>query len=270
MNKHLALFLLAGALSCKSGLITTSNSCYNKIATGESQNRAGNYSAALQSFNEVLNKCDAYDAKEKAYAGKASALNGLGQYNDGLAAANAGLKISQNSVNNLFEKANAELGLGMNAEAKADLNTLTSMTQKNQHTAERATIYAKIAAIDSRQQMYLEALSNIGQAIALDNTNPDFLVLKGDIQTAAGNFSDALVSYDDAIAKGKTDFTAYKAKVTTMLKMSQKKYGTDNADMLAKKMTSSEKQNLCSGIRNAQDKGMKDITIDMTQAAICK
>jgi hypothetical protein len=43
-----------------------------------------------------------------------------------------------------------------------------------------------------------------------------------------------LTSYDEAIAKGKTDFTAYKAKVTAMLKMSQKKYGTDNADVLAK------------------------------------
>src|SRR5882672_1472220 len=145
MNKHLTLILIAGVLSCKSGLVTTSNSCYNQIVTGESQNRAGNYSAALQSFNEVLNKCDAYDAKEKAYAGKAGALNGLRQYNDALTAANAGLKISQSSINNLFEKANAELGLGMNAEARADLNSLTALTQKNQHAAERATIYAKIA-----------------------------------------------------------------------------------------------------------------------------
>jgi len=271
MKKYLIVILLAMVLSqCKSGLVTMSNSCYNLIATGESQNRAGNYSTALQNFNEVLAKCNAYDAKEKAFAGKASALNGLAQYNDALTAANAGLKISQTSINSLFEKANAELGMGMTAEARADLKNLIALTQKNQHAAERATIYAKIAAIDSRQQLYPEALENIGQAIALDNTNPDFLVLKGDIQTAAGNFPDALGSYDEAAAKGKTGFTAQKAKVIAMLKMNQKKYGTDNADILARKMNSMEKQDLCAGIRNAQDKGMKDITIDMTQAAICK
>jgi hypothetical protein len=55
-----------------------------------------------------------------------------------------------------------------------------------------------------------------------------------------------------------------------MLKMSQKKYGTDNADVLAKKLSGQEKQNLCAAIRNAQDKGMKDITIDLTQTSICK
>lgn len=261
---------MAGALSCKSGLVTTSNSCYNAIASAEAQNRAGNYNDALQTFNNVLSKCDAYDAKEKAYAGKAASLNGLKQYNDALTAANAGLKISQNSINNLFEKASAELGLGMNAEAKADLNKVLSLTEKNQHAAERATIYAKIAAMDSRQQMYADAMNNIGQAITLDPSNSDFLILKGDIQTASGNYSDALASYDEAIAKGRTDYTAYRAKVTTILKMNQKKYGTDNADALAKKMTSTEKQNLCSNIRNAQDKGMKDITIDLAQAAICK
>src|SRR5882672_3700213 len=149
MNKYITLIFLAGALSyCKSGLVTTSNSCYNAIATAESQNRAGNYSEALQNFNNVLSKCDAYDAKEKAYAGKAASLNGLKQYNEALTAANAGLKISQGSINNLFEKANAELGLGMTTEARADLNTVISLTQKNQHASERATIYAKIAAMD--------------------------------------------------------------------------------------------------------------------------
>jgi tetratricopeptide (TPR) repeat protein len=271
MNKHLtAIFLALTLCYCKSGLVTTSNSCYNAIANAEAQNRAANYSDALQNFNNVLSKCDAYDAKEKAYAGKAASLNGLKQYNDALTAANAGLKINQNSINNLFEKASAELGLGMTSEAHADLNTVLSLTQKNQHASERATIYAKIAAMDSRQQLYPDAMSNIGQAITLDNSNPEFYVLRGDIQTAAGNFSEALESYDVAIAKGKTDFTAYKAKVTTMLKMDQKKYGTDNADILAKKMNSSEKQNLCTGIRNAQDKGMKDITIDLVQSAICK
>jgi len=75
--------LLAGVLSaalivsqCKSGLVTMSNGCYNLISSGEASNKAGNYTAALDDFNQVLKKCDAYDAKEKAFAGKAAALNG--------------------------------------------------------------------------------------------------------------------------------------------------------------------------------------------------
>ena len=75
---------------CKSGLVTTSNSCYNLINSSNDQNKAGDYSSALANFNEILKKCDAYDAKIPAYAGKAAALNGLHQYQDALAAAQEG------------------------------------------------------------------------------------------------------------------------------------------------------------------------------------
>src|SRR5215470_2660213 len=90
-------FTLSLLLQCKSGLVTMSNSCYNMISTGQGQNKSGNYSAALETFNTVLQKCDAYDAKEKGFAGKAEALNGLKQFNDALEAANQGLKISNSS-----------------------------------------------------------------------------------------------------------------------------------------------------------------------------
>src|SRR5258708_36091535 len=94
----LSLIVLSLMIShCKSGLVTMSNSCYDLINSGQSQNKAGNYSAALDNFTKVLQKCDAYDAKEKAYAVKDEALNGLHQFNDALAAANAGLKINASS-----------------------------------------------------------------------------------------------------------------------------------------------------------------------------
>ncbi|HVV73188.1 MAG TPA: hypothetical protein VHI52_17075, partial [Verrucomicrobiae bacterium] len=57
---------------CKSGLVTMSNGCYDLINQGQAQNKTGNYTAALDDFNKVLQKCDAYDAKEKGYAGKAA------------------------------------------------------------------------------------------------------------------------------------------------------------------------------------------------------
>src|SRR6186997_651983 len=114
------IFLSLLLVNCRSGLVTMGNDCYKAIDAGKASNKSGNYSAALDQFNQVLKKCDAYDAKEKGYAGKAEALNGLMQYNDALAAANEGLKINKTSIENLFQKANAELGLKMPAEAKAD------------------------------------------------------------------------------------------------------------------------------------------------------
>ena len=92
--KHLLYFILIISVftACKSGLVTMTNGCYNAIAGGNASNAAGNYSQALDQFNQVLKQCNAYDAKEKANAGKAEALNGLQQYNDAIAAANAGLQ----------------------------------------------------------------------------------------------------------------------------------------------------------------------------------
>jgi tetratricopeptide (TPR) repeat protein len=257
-------------ISCKSGLVTTSNGCYNLIQSSQAQNRAGDYTSALANFNEILKKCNSYDAKQPAYAGKAEALNGLHQYNDALAAAQEGLKIDKTSLDNLFEKANAELGLGMNAEANADLQTVVSLTEKNRNTSQRATIYAKMAALDSRQQRYADAQNNIRQAISLDPNNLDLYVLQGDIYTSQENYSSALESYNLAISKGKNDGSAWKAKVEALIKMNQAKYKTNDANTLGSKMNSSEKQNLCDAIRSGLAQGMKDMNIEMTQLAICK
>ncbi len=256
--------------NCKSGLVTTSNGCYNLIQSSQAQNRAGDYTSALANFNEILKKCDSYDAKEPAYSGKATALNGLGQYNDALAAANEGLKLDKTNVESLFEKANAELGLGMNTEAKADLQTVVSLTEKNRNTAQRATIYAKIAALNSRQKQYGDAQTNIQQAISLDPNNTDLYILQGDIYSSAGNFSSSIDSYNAAIAKGKNDASAWKGKSEALIKMYQSKYGTNDANTLSAKMNASEKKNLCGTIQSGLAAGMKSMDIEMSQLAICK
>jgi tetratricopeptide (TPR) repeat protein len=274
MKNHLlsaGLILLSlTTTQCKSGLVTTSNNCYNLISTGQSQNKSGDYSSALDNFNKVLSKCDAYDAKEKGYAGKAAALNGLHQYNDALTAANAGLKISSSSLDNLFEKANAELGLGMTGEARADLSTITSLTGKNRNTAQRATIYAKIAETEMKQQMYTDALQHIGDAISMDGTNLNFYLQRGDINAAAGNYSAAIANYDETIAKGKDDAATWKARTATLVKLYQKKYNTESAEGLKRKISASDKQTLCSSIRTAQGKGLRDVQVDLVQATVCQ
>ena len=266
----LIIFSSFSLIHCKSGLVTTSNSCYNLIQSSQAQNRAGDYSSALANFNEILKKCDSYDAKVPAYSGKAEALNGMHQYSDALAAAQEGLKLDKTNIESLFEKASAELGLGMNAEGEADLQTIISQTEKNRNTAQRATIYAKMAALDSRQQRYSDALNNIRQAISLDPNNPDLYILQGDIYTSSGNFSSAIVNYNMAISKGKNDGPAWKAKTEAIIKMYQAKYRTNDANTLAAKMNSSEKANLCDAIRSGLAHGMKDMNIEMTQLAICK
>ena len=256
---------------CKSGLVTTSNGCYNLIKSAQDQNRSGDYTSALANFNEILKKCDAYDAKIPAYAGKAAALNGLKQYSDALAAAKQGLVLDKSSINLLFEKATAELGLGMTDEAKADLQSVIDLTGKNQNTAQRATIYAKMAALNSHQQQYSDAQTNIRQAISLDPNNGDFYILQGDIYSSSGNYSAASESYDKAISvMGNGSAAAWTAKVESMVKMNQAKYGTNDAGTLASKMNSEEKKNLCDAIKSGTARGMKSMNIDMLQVAVCK
>ncbi len=265
------VFCILLFVCCKSGLVTTSNSCYNLVKSSNDQNKAGDYSSALANFNEILKKCDAYDAKIPAYAGKAGALNGLHQYQDALAAAEEGLKLDKTSIYNLFEKASAEAGLGMNTEAKADLLSVISLTQKNQNTSERAAIYAKIAALDSRQQQWSEAQTNVQSAIGLDPNNADLYTLQGDIYTSSGNYSSATESYNKAIAMGGSQSgNAWKAKIESMVKMYQAKYGTSDANILASKMNSSEKKNLCDAIQSGTSQGVKNMNIDLLRVAICK
>lgn len=274
--KKLSVFgiVILGILSivrCKSGLVTTSNSCYNLIKSSNDQNKAGDYSDALANFNEILKKCDAYDAKIPAYAGKAGALNGLHQYNEALAAAQEGLKLDKSSIYNLFEKASAETGLGMTTEAKADLQTVISLTEKNRNTADRASIYAKIAALDSRQQQWSDAQSNIQSAIGLDPNNADLYILQGDINVSAGKFPAAMESYDKAIGlQGNNAGSAWKAKIEAIVKMNQAKYGTNDANTLASKMNPSEKKNLCEAIQSGNSQGVKSMNIDMLRVAVCK
>jgi len=274
MKNHLT-FLSVTVLSlvfcqCKSGLVTMSNGCYDLITQGQTQNKSGNYSGALDNFNKVLQKCDAYDAKEKAYAGKAAALNGMAQYNDALDAAGKGLAINKSSLDNLFEKATAELGLGRNADARADLSTITALTGKNQNIAQRATIYSKMAEVDMRQQQYDQALQNIHQAIAMDNSNLHFYMQEGDINVAAGNYSAAIGNYDDAIAKGKNDPEAWKAKTTTVIRMYQQKYRTDDAGALSKKINNTDRQAVCNSISAARQHGVQDMGIDLVGVSVCK
>ena len=275
MKKNLILiYLCFGSLllvNCRSGLVTTSNKCYDAIKAGKASNASGNYSAAAEQFTQVLKKCDAYDAKEQANAGLAASYNGLKQYNQALDAANAGLKISNTSVDNLFQKAEAEMGLNMKAEAKADLAQIIDLTQKNQNTKERATIYAKIAELDLRQSMYSDAMNNVETAIKTDNTNSDFYILKGDIYAAQGMYNEANTAYNDAVTYGGNSAKVWQAKIEAETKAMQKKYASgSNAADLANKLSAGDRKLLCDDIAKGKSYGVKNQNIDLLQVSICK
>ena len=270
LNYLFPVLLIIFFTECRSGLITTSNSCTNAIQTGQADNVSGNYSAALDQFNSVLKKCDAFDAKEKAYAGQAAAYNGMKQYTEALDAANAGLKINKTSLDNLFERANAELGLKRTTDAKADLGMIADLTSKNQNVNERATIYAKMASIDLKQKMYDDAMNNITTAISLNNKNPDLYIVQGDIYTGQGNYSSATDSYNLALSNGGNTAAVWKAKISSEIKSFQKKYSTADAQQLANKMSASDKTLLCGDITTAKSNGTKDINMDLLQVAVCK
>ena len=266
----LLTLLFSSALACRSGLVTMTNGCYNAIEAGKQANTAGEYSKALDQFNQVLDQCKAYDAKEKGYAGKAAALNGMHQYSQALEAANEGLVINKSSIDNFFEKANAELGLKRSADAKASFAAIIDLTQKNQNVKDRATIYAKIAEIDLKQQMYNDAVNNIEQAIKLDDSNLSFYLLRGDIKAAQKDFKGAIADYDLAIARGKDDTEAWKAKAFTYIKSYQDKYNTSDTKELARKISQQDKQVLCGEIAKAKAKGVKDVNMDLLELSLCK
>lgn len=274
MKKYNTLFYLVFCVlfvNCRSGLVTMTNGCYKSIQAGNSYNASGNFNDALTQFNDVLKKCDAYDAKEQANAGKAEALNGLKQYTDALAAANDGLKINKSSVANLFQKANAEFSLKMIVDAKADFAQIIDLTQKNRNVKDRATIYAKMGEIDLKQKMYADAMNNADAAIAADNANADFYILKGDIYAAQHDFDNALLQYDEAISQGGNTAKAWTAKVEAETKMFQKKYGVENnAAGLAGKMTAADKNTLCSDIEKAKSYGVKKQSIDLLKLSVCQ
>ena len=79
-----------------------------------------------------------------------------------------------------------------------------------------------------------------------------------------------IASLTAVVQKNPNDAEAWKAKTTTVVRMFQNKYRTDDAGTLAKKISSSDRQTLCSSISSARQHGVQDMGIDLVQASICK
>jgi len=92
-----------------------------------------------------------------------------------------------------------------------------------------------------------------------DNSNLNFYLQRGDINAAAGNLTTAIGNYDEAIAKGKDDAEAWKARTATLIRLYEKKYGTDNAGQLKKKISASDNRRSAAASRLGRPRGLKDI-----------
>jgi hypothetical protein len=84
------------------------------------------------------------------------------------------------------------------------------------------------------------------------------------------DYDKAFTDYDHAVSAGKADFEMYAIRSAQRLRMYQQKYGTDNVNELAKKMTGEEKKLLCSELVKLKSFGRKNIKFDLLYSFICE
>lgn len=262
------LFLIPALLPAQ--LITMSNKCYKRVEAGKTAIEAGNYQEALDLFEKVLDKCSAKDAQQEGYLGRARAYNSLGRHAEAVEAAGSALTVYENNIQALFERAVAYNALGDPASAKNDLEQVIALTEKNRNTAERATIYAKLAEVEWKQGMKQEAFQHIDQAVDADPENVSFYLLRGDMYADDGQLEAAFENYDHALEMGEAGMDMYVVRSNALIRASQEKYGTTNAAQLKAKMTDTEKDRLCRELNKAFELGLKDIQLDLLRNMLCK
>ncbi len=250
---------------------TMGKKCKEALAVGTQANLSGNYQTALTTLESNQDKCKTKDGKEAFAVGIAEALNGLGRYEEAIAAADLALEATKGkSLNGHFQKGVAQNKLGQIEASKASLDQVIELTEMNQNTAQRASNYALMAAMYDRQLGDSQAATEyIDKAIAMDPTNSNFIIEKGDMYVRAGQYDSAFEQYDKAVEMGRTDVEMYEIRANARLKMVQSKYQTTKAKELKTKMTPTEKEMVCTDLKTALDMGLKDMNKDMFAALVC-
>jgi tetratricopeptide (TPR) repeat protein len=263
--------LLATGDVLQAQTFTMGKECRASVEAANQMNDAGQYTEALAAFDAIVKKCDTKDGKEAVQVGRARALNGQGMHDEAIEAANAALTSTKDtSLFAYFERAYAEEQMGNMDAATADYNRIIELTEKNQNVAERATIYAKVADLNSKAGKTAEAQQYLAKAMELDPGNADYYVLKGDWGVRAGDYDAAFAAYDQAVAMGHTGVAMYQIRAEARLKQVQDTYGTTNTQELRGKMTPAETEQVCSEITKALDLGLADMKLDMFAALVCK
>lgn len=270
-NYLIYLFILA-SIPLFSQTFTMGKKCKASLETAQQALANESYEDALQLYEAFNSKCKTKDAKEIGAYQKADVLNHLGRYDEALIEADKALKVTKDkSLNGYFQKAIALKNLGKLTEAKAAFEHIITLTEKNENSKERASNYALMAAYYERSEGDIKmAQDYLNKAKELDNTNIKFLIQEGDMYVAQGNYNTAFESYDHAIKIDSNSKLAYMARSEARFSQVSKKYNTTKAQELRTKMTSSEKENLCSDLSKAIELGYKDMQKEMLKALICK
>ena len=266
------LVLTAAGSTLFAQTFTMSKNCKALHQTAQEALQNKMYSEALELFGSFAGDCKTKDAKVYAAVGMAEAYNGLGDHEKAIKASDDALKITKGrNLSAHFQKAVAYNKLGDPGAAKAELNEVMALTEKNVNTAERASNYALMAALYDRQLGDRDsALYYLDQAMAMDPANSDFLIQKGDMFVASHEYDRAFGAYDEAVDMGRNDLDMYIIRSEAGLKMLEHKYGTTKAQDLRTKMTPEEKALVCSDLTKALELGWNDMNKDMFAALVCK
>jgi tetratricopeptide (TPR) repeat protein len=251
---------------------TMGKDCRAQNSSGINLLKEKKHAEALETFTAMQKSCKTKDAKEAHAVGRAEALNGLKRYNEALAASDEALKLTKNkSLMGLFQKAVAQNGLKQYDAASATLSRMMSLTEKNQNTKERASNYALMAALQSRQLNHIDSAHfYLEKAIGMDPSNVNFIIQKGDLFFIEKKYDDAFIQYDKAVQMGKADLEMYTIRSNGRLKIVQDKYHTTNAQELRNKMNAKEKEQVCTELNKALSLGLKDMQKDMFASLVCK
>ena len=260
----------AAPASLGAQLRTMSDECREQIGAADELNAYGDHAGALAAFDALVEECGTRDAREMVHAGRARALNGLERYEEAMAAAEEALDAYDESLFGLFERAYAHEKMGDMEAAAADYNRVIELTENNQNTAERATLYAYMADRYQQAGMTTEADQYMATALELDPSNPDFYVIQGDWAVRTGDYDGAFVSYDRALEIGGDEAELYRIRSQARMKMVQDKYGTTNAGELRAEMTPEETSQVCSELTRALELGMEDMQLDLFAALVCR
>ncbi|MCP9200503.1 hypothetical protein MKO06_11320 [Gramella sp. GC03-9] len=272
--KKIALSLsifLGFAYTLHSQTFTMGKKCREIYVRAENALEQNAYQEALNILNEFSDECKTKDARELRSVAKAEAYNGLGQYDDAMREAELALDVTKGeSLNAWFQKGIAQNKKGDIQGSRSSLEKVISLTEMNQNTQQRASNYALMGALYSRQLNEPDsAFYYLDKAKELDPGNPDFLIQEGDIYVNFDDYDNAFRAYDQAQAAGKNDMEMYIIRSEARLKQMEHQYGTTNAQELKSKMTAQEKETVCGDLQKALEMGWRDMNKDMFAALVC-
>jgi tetratricopeptide (TPR) repeat protein len=266
------LLLLFFSAIAKAQTFTMSNKCRESNTNANALLKEKKYQEALDAFTVMEKSCSTKDAKEATAVGKAESYNGLGKYEEAISASDAALKVTKNkSLAGYFQKATAQNKLGQFEASKESFSRVIALTEKNQDTKARASNYALLSLMHYRQLAEKDsAFFYLDKAIQLDPANTDFYIQKGDMLIDQSDYDGGFVQYDKAVEMGRTGMDMYVIRSNARMKMVQEKYSTTNTQELRSKMTTAEKEQVCTELKKALSLGLRDMKQDMFASMVCK